>query len=128
MATKVFKKEITFLSPEHNFETDISEMVEVTKTAVFKELDRGDRSQINLVFSILGIANNGDAENIKMNPDGIASITLKAVETLLITDNAFTESDKTCFLGDNLALLNFGLWFLAEKIQPFFLPSQKIMP
>ena len=124
---KVFKKEITFISKQPVMEAtkenkvgDIIE-VEVTKEAVFKELSRTDRTQRDLVFSIMGTMKQTGSNKATIDSEGIATLTDKAIELLLISDaKGFTETDKTEFLNDNIAVLNFGLWFFSEKVTPFF--------
>lgn len=124
---KVFKKEITFISKQPVMETtkenkvgDVIE-IEVTKEAVFKELSRTDRTQRDLVFSIMGTMKQTGSNKATIDSEGIATLTDKAIELLLIADaKGFTETDKAEFLNDNIAVLNFGLWFFSEKVTPFF--------
>jgi hypothetical protein len=124
---KVFKKEIAFISKQPVMETtkenkvgDVIE-IEVTKEAVFKELSRTDRTQRDLVFSIMGTMKQTGSNKATIDSEGIATLTDKAIELLLIADaKGFTETDKAEFLNDNIAVLNFGLWFFSEKVTPFF--------
>jgi hypothetical protein len=127
---KVFKKEITFLSKvavmeatDENKVGDVIE-VEVTKTAVFKEISRTNRSQHKLHSTLLSMEGviYKDA-NGKFRIDGGELMTLSAlaIETLLIVDNNnFTEGDKTEVLNDSFALINTGIWLFEHKLAPFF--------
>ena len=129
-----FTKKITFTS----FVPDTSgqEMVEqeTTKTATFIELNRKDQRQEKLFWRIISLyqaseIEKGDEESedikrIEPSTDKISELTNKAIRTLLIVDENFTEEDKKDFLSDSIAKINFGLWFLNVKAQPFFLKIQ----
>lgn len=124
---ETFQKEISFLSKVHDGEKWNSS--EVVKTATFKELDRTDKLQHKLHFKIIaifetfGVKKEEDPESakIKIDSDGMYDLTVKAISTLLLPDQEFTVQDKTEFLNDSAAIMNFGFWLMAEKITPFFL-------
>src|ERR1044071_7921560 len=111
-----FQKEISFLSKLWNEPSTSFVEGSVTKTATFKELSRTDKSQHKLHFKIIAIfehfgAKEG-AEEIKIDSDGVYDLTIKAINTLLIPDPAFTVQDKAEFLNDSAAIFNFGFWLL----------------
>lgn len=131
---QVFKKDLTFISKVAGAGTDGNTIEwkeeEITKTAVFNELSRTERSQRKLTFKILSVIETGgiDVKNGKINldTDGLADLTDAAIEALLVVDaKDFTEQDKAEFLNDNIAVLNFGTWFFGEKIAPFFSQLKK---
>lgn len=119
----MFTKEINFI--ERVLVGDHFEMKPATKIATFKDLDRNDRSQINLQFNIVSLFpkrnEDGSESNAAINivPSALASLAIDTISTLLVPNDAFTENDKKEFLADNIAILNFALWFLGEHISPF---------
>lgn len=124
-----FEKQISFLSkvfyPDKVTESHNGwEEEPVTKTATFKELSRTDRAQHKLHFKIISIFEHFGAKEggeIKLDPDGMYDLSVKAINTLLITDKTtFTDQDKAEFLNDSGAIFDFGFWLLGEKIAPFF--------
>lgn len=122
---ETFEKDITFLSREFDTDSQQWEEKEVVKKATFKELSRTDRTQAKLHFKLVaifenfGVSDEADA-SAKIDSDGLYDLTTKAIKTLLIIDDSFTEQDKTAFLNDSFAVLAFGLWALGEKFAPFF--------
>lgn len=97
----------------------------ITKTACFKELNRVDRSQHKLHFKLIAILEDNMGEDteegrLKISTDGLYDLTAKAIKTLLVVDDKFTESDRTELLNDSIAILEFGMWFMKEKVPPFF--------
>jgi hypothetical protein len=95
----------------------------VTKTATFKELSRTDKLQHKLHFKIIAIFEHfgvKEGEDVKIDSDGVYDLTVKAINTLLIPDPAFTVQDKAEFLNDSAAIFDFGFWLLGNKIAPFF--------
>ena len=123
-----FQRSISFISKIFD-STMVSQMhtgwIEgpVTKVATFKELSRTDRSQHKLHFKIIAIFEHfkaGDDGNIKIDSDGVYDLSVKAINTLLVTDKDFTDQDKAEFLNDSAAIFDFGFWLLGEKITPFF--------
>jgi hypothetical protein len=123
-----FKRNISFTSKvfdESKISSDSNgwEDAVIEKTAVFKEMNRTDRSQHKLHFKIISIFEHfgsKDGEEIKIDSDGVYELTVKAINTLLVTDSDFTEQDKAEFLNDSAAIFDFGFWLLGEKIAPFF--------
>ena len=123
---ETFQKEVSFLSNvpgEKGFE-----IKQVEKLATFKELDQRDKLQHKLHFRLLSImegfsADDSDQEEkrFKIDPDALYDLTTKAVNTLYVPTAEFTVQDKTEFLNDSAAILRFGLYFMGEKITPFFL-------
>lgn len=124
-----FQKDITFLSKTYDA-NQVSESCNgwvespITKIANFKELNRTDKSQHKLHFKIIAIYEHygaADGEDIKIDSDGVYDLTVRAINTLLITDKEnFTDQDKAEFLQDSAAIFDFGFWLLGEKIAPFF--------
>lgn len=119
-----FTKEISFINPAF-FDKEIKPAgghveKEETKTATFKELSRTDREQRKLQFMLMSVFKSNEKNIMELDSDKLCDITEIAVEVLLITDTSFTEVDKVNFLNDNGSIIIFGLWFLAEKISPFF--------
>ncbi len=124
-----FTKEISFINPAF-FDAEAKPPKhiekEVKKTATFKELSRIDRDQRKFQFMLMSVFKSKGANEIAIDHEMLCDITEKAVEVLLITDpKTFTEIDKTQFLNDNGAIINFGMWFLGEKLSPFF---QQLIP
>lgn len=121
-----FEKEITFLTKSFDPATGLWGYQEVTKTAKFRELNRTDRTQHKLHFKLIaifeqfGVVEEGDEGKMKIDSDGVYDLSVKAIRTLLIPDAEFTEADKTEFLNDSAAIINFGMWALSEKFTPFF--------
>lgn len=119
-----FTKEISFINPAF-FDKDIKPAgahveKEVTKTATFKELSRTDKDQRKFQFMLMSVFKSKGEGEFQIDHDVLCDITEKAVEVLLVIDQSFTEVDKTQFLNDNGAIINFGIWFLGNKITPFF--------
>lgn len=121
-----FQKDISFISPtffnqEANSGMGDFEEKELTKPAIFKELSRTDKEQRKFQFMLMSIFRATEAGAIQIDHDVLCDITEKAIEVLLIVDPiGFTEADKVQFLNDNGAVISFGMWFLKEKINPFF--------
>ena len=125
-----FQKEITFISKvaKETGEGKGIEWVEeeVTKQATFKELNRTDKDQHLLHGKILTLSVNSSDDDdegkkkINVDSDGVIHLSKKAINCLLIPDENFTAADKKDFLSDSIAVINFGLWLIAEKVSPFF--------
>lgn len=125
-----FEKEIELLSKVFNTDNQEWEMRTVPKIADFKELDRSDKSQHKLHFSIIRLfeaakideADIVDGEDVsaEIDSDQLYDLTVKSIKILCVPDPEFTVGDKAEFLNDSGALLKFGLWFLKEKLAPFF--------
>ena len=117
-----FTKEISFINPAF-FDTETKKHVEqeVKKTATFKELSRTDKEQRKFQFMLMSVFKSKGENEIAIDHEMLCDITEKAIEVLLITDDKkFTDIDKQQFLNDNGAVINFGMWFLGEKLSPFF--------
>ena len=120
-----FEKEIGFLSNVFNSESNEWGLDVVKKTASFNELSRTDKRQHKLHFMMIALfeatpGENGEADKMSLDSDKMYDLTSKAVKTLLIVDEKFTEQDKSEFLNDSGALFTFGMWLLGEHITPFF--------
>jgi len=118
---ETFEKEITFLSKQLvNLEWSL---VEVSKVATFKELSRVDRNQHKLHFMLISLftskAEEGEENKMSIDSDSLYDLTTKAIRTLLVLNDSFTETDKAEFLNDSGAILSFGIWALPEKFTPF---------
>jgi hypothetical protein len=140
-----FTKEIKYVVYVPDSSSGRVEMVEseVTKIATFKELSRKDPNQKKLFWKIISLFEGQEIDEnelkgksdkekedilaktkIEPSTDKIAELTDKAIKTLLISTDEFTEQDKVEFLSDSIACINFGLWFLNNKCKPFFLKIQ----
>lgn len=126
---KTFTRDITFISkvatqPDGKTEIEWVEE-EVTKTGTFKQLVRTDRDQHKLHFKLMSMIDVFRSEEgertMNISTDGLYDISVKAINTLLVIDKDFNAEDKKEFLSDSGAILNFGLWLLKDKIEPFFL-------
>lgn len=127
---EVFKQEISFISqvfvPGEDGNGGEWKEEQVKKVATFKELSRTDKLQHKLHFALIGIMTNspkkedGAEGETEINPDALYDLTVKAIKTLLLIDEDFKAVDKTEFLADSGAIFKFALWFLGEKITPFF--------
>lgn len=120
-----FQKEISFISPtswnpELNNNMGGHEEKEITKTATFNELSRTNREQHELHFMIMGAFDSIGGKKVKYDPKVVLEMTDQFIESALIVNESFTAADKTQFLNDSIAKLNFGLWLLNEKFAPFF--------
>lgn len=121
-----FQKEITFLNvASFNTETKQHGEKEETKLATFKDLSRTERSQHELHFMIMAAFEETKGKKVKYDSSQILKMTDEFIETSLVTNNDdpssdITITDKTQFLNDSIAKLNFGLWLLNEKFAPFF--------
>lgn len=118
-----FEQDITFLSKDFEAGTDKWEMKAVIKRATFNDISRTERSQHKFHFMIMSIFQSfGDdgKGGVKIDGDGVYDLTVKAIETLWVKTDTFTDQDKTEFLNDSAAIFNFGIWLLGEKITPFF--------
>lgn len=115
----LFTKEVTFLSNELNDKQEF-ELKSVTKTATFNELDRRVKDQHKLHFMLVSIMKASGEDEMKIDSDQLYDFTTKAVKVLLVTNEVFTEQDKTEFLQDSGALVSFGMWLLLAKVSPFF--------
>lgn len=122
-----FQKEITFLNPAF-FDTELNDHIEkeVTKTATFKELSRTDRDQHELHFMIMAAFEETKGKKVRYDSSQVLNMTDSFIEScMIIKDEAnpgveIGSADKTQFLNDSIAKLNFGLWLLNEKFSPFF--------
>ena len=119
---EAFEKEITFLSKQLVDGIEWA-LVETSKTATFKELSRVDKNQHKLHFMMTSIYSSVKSEDeeskVVIDSDSLYDLTVKAIRILLITNESFTETDKSEFLNDSGAILNFGLWAYKEKFTPF---------
>lgn len=127
-----FQKEITFLTKE--LDTTVTPNVwvnkEVTKTAVFKELDRQDKTQHKFHFKIISLFSTSEKddegkEKVNIDSDATYDMTVKGIKILLEIDQQFTAEDKAFFLQDSGAIFSFGMWFMMEKLYPFFFVLMK---
>lgn len=115
----LFKKDIKFASNILNDAQEF-EIMNVTKEATFKELDRRDKDQHKLHFMLMAIVKFNEEGEILVDSDILYDFTVRAVKVLLVKTDEFTEQDRVEFLQDSAALLQFGQWMLAAKITPFF--------
>ena len=117
---ETYEKEIIFLS--NQLVNGEWAMVEISKTATFKELSRVARDQHKLHFMLttLFAGSSKDGGEVKIDSDSLYDLTVKAIKTLLVINDNFTEGDKTEFLNDSGSILEFALWALHEKFTPFF--------
>lgn len=115
-----FQKEITFINPAF-FDTETAQHIEkeVSKTATFNELSRTDKTQRKYQAMLMSIFKAKESGDLQIDYDVFTDIAEKAVETLLVTNETFTDVDKNQFLSDNGAIIDFGMWMLNEKITPF---------
>jgi hypothetical protein len=132
---KTFTKEITFLDREllvneHDSSKTSWVSVPVTKTATFEELTDDNPNHHLLQFHIMSVFSSGGGSDddtkkgqIKIDPEGMLSLVKLAIKTLLVPTAEFTEQDKTRFLATGSALMQFGMWFMGEKLAPFFAQS-----
>ncbi len=123
-----FEKEISWDTWEHDPKLD--KMVEITKTkkAIFKELDKYDKSQHDFHFLIAAIPNNliEKKKDVRVEPKFILELTKEFIENQLIIDDNFGESDKKELLQNSQALFDLGISLLDEKISPFFLKFRRL--
>lgn len=124
LSMSTFTKEISFINPAF-FDKDIKPAgqhveKEETKTATFKELSRTDKDQRKFQFMLMSVFKADGNDSIRVDHDVLCDIAEKAIDVLLVIDAKFTEIDKVNFLNDNGAVINFGTWFLWNKISPFF--------
>jgi hypothetical protein len=122
-----FTKDIPFLTSVIKDGTTEWTLEPIIKTATFKELSRTDRTQHKLHFKIISLftgnpQNEDDDEKEKtlFDSDVVYDLTVKCIKKLLVVDEKFTATDKEEFLNDSGAIINFGLWYLSNKITPFF--------
>ena len=113
----IFTKEVNFLSQVLVGEAFEEQLV--TKTASFKEWSRTDRDQHKLHFMLVSIFKTNGAKMV-VDSDQLYDITVKVVETMMVITPQFTDQDRTEFLNDGGGLIQFGMWYMAEKISPFF--------
>jgi hypothetical protein len=122
----IFEKEVTFR--QKGFDGTDHTLLPVTKTARFHELDTQDKTQHKLHSKIFTAFINSaqpgedDEEKVQANISGevIYDMAVRGIKSLLVIDQDFTAIDKQELLSDSGALLNFGLWFMGEKVIPFF--------
>jgi hypothetical protein len=126
---ETFTREIQFLS--NTFDGEKAVQVTSKKVATFKELSRTDKKQHDLHFEIVGLMVSNKIEDeteedgeqkakFKLDMSSVRGLVVNAIKTLLVVDANFTDVDKKEFLQDSGALLNFSLWFVPEKVTPFF--------
>lgn len=120
---QTFERDIIFLAKVFNTDSEQWELASVTKRVTFNEISRTERTQHKFHFAIMStfqsFEDNGKG-GVKLDGDAIYDLTIKAVETLWVKTDAFTDQDKTEFLSDSGAIFDFGMWLLADKITPFF--------
>lgn len=126
----IFEKEVSF--NQKGFDGTNHTMDKVKKTARFKELDSQDVKQHRFHAYILTAftrsakdANPEDADEekkVEVGLDGemIYDMAVKGIKNLLVIDQEFTAQNKMELMQDSGALLSFGMWFVAEKVLPFF--------
>lgn len=128
---QTFQKEISFISPT-SFNQELNggmgsfEEKEITKTATFKELSRTDRDQHELHFMIMAAFEETKGKKVKYDSSQVLAMTDSFIESCLIINDDITTADKTQFLNDSIAKLQFGLWLLQEKFSPFFAQLRRI--
>ena len=117
---ETYEKEITFLSRQ--FVDGEWALVEISKIATFKELSRvaKDQHKLHFMLTTLFAGSSKDDGEVKIDSDSLYDLTVKAIKTLLVINDNFTEGDKTEFLNDSGSILEFALWALREKFTPFF--------
>lgn len=123
-----FDRVITFFSKTFDGSSHVKATVQ--KTATFQELDTTVKPQHRLHFLMSSIFKPGNTPaeglkpgekvNAKLDPDVLYDLTVKAIQVLLVDTPGFGAQDKEEFLADSGALMDFGLWFLNEKVFPFF--------
>jgi hypothetical protein len=112
-----FTKEVSFLS--RVLVGEAFEEQTVTKTATINEWSRTDKNQHKLHFMLVSIfKTNGD--KMVVDSDQLYDITVKVVQTMFNIDANFNEQDCAEFLNDGGGLIQFGMWYMANKIAPFF--------
>lgn len=118
---QTFTKEIYFFNPAC-WDDEAKQHVgkEVSKTATFKQLNRNDREQRKFQFMLTSIFKSKNENDISVDHEVLSDITEQFVEVMLTPDATFTETDKAMFLNDNIAVIEFALWLLKEKLSPFF--------
>ena len=115
-----FQKEVSFINPAGWDDVEKKHIEkEECKVATFKEFSRIDREQRKYQFMVTSILKSS-GDNTIVDHEVLADITEKFIEINLITDASFTAQDKLQFLNDNVAVIDFALWLLKEKITPFF--------
>lgn len=115
-----FQKEITFINPAGWDDTEKKHIEkEERKAATFKEFSRTDREQREFQFMVTSIIKSNGSTTI-VDHKVLCDITEQFIEINLILDASFTAQDKLQFLNDNIAIIDFALWLLKEKITPFF--------
>lgn len=115
-----FQKEITFINPA-GWDDDEKKHIEKeeSKVATFKEFSRVDREQRRYQFMVTAIIKSSGESTI-VDHEVLCDITEKFIDINLVIDASFTAQDKLQFLNDNVAVIDFALWLLKEKITPFF--------
>lgn len=131
-----FQKEITYTEFLPEVKDGQSEMVEkeITKTVTFQELSRKQKRHEKLVWSLSMLFDGQQLEETDLNSvqsilpstDKMCDVTKRAIKTLVICDDNFTERDKDEFLSDSIACINFGFWLLFVKYKHFFLKMRPV--
>lgn len=117
------------MTPENQMEW---EEQEIPKQVTFRKLNRRDSSQRALQACIMNAMQTfkitKETENIRLsiNPDDMAELSTRLVETLVVVDNGFTEKDKEALLSDNIAIINVGYDLFGREVLPFFLRTKPI--
>ncbi len=117
---QTFQKEITFINPAGWDDVEKRHVEkEECKVATFKEFSRTDREQREFQFLVTSIIKSTGSTTI-VDPKVLCDITEQFIEVNLLLDASFTATDKLQLLNDNVAIIDFALWLLKEKITPFF--------
>jgi hypothetical protein len=138
---KTFEKEISISTSDFNATTNKFEKVTHKKMFTFKELDEYDQEQQKLHFKLSVIFERAITDNdekigserteINLNTDQVHELTIKFINTCLITTNEQGESihskeqDKRELLANSKSVYNLGSWLTHNKFYPFFLEFQK---
>jgi hypothetical protein len=121
---ETYTKEVNYISRQ--IVGEVWENVIIAKTATFAELSRIDPRQNKLQWKIMEMMESAnvddDTQKAHLNSGALCDLVYKYVREMLVIDDVavFSEQDKTEFMKDNGAIMQFGLWALQEKISPFF--------
>jgi len=140
---KTFTKEVSVPSMELNAEQTGVEPRNKKRVFTFKELNEYDQDQqklhfkLNAVFeSAFGVEDDekigSEKRTITIDTDGVHELTLKFINTCLITSgedgtsDKQKEIDKKELLQNSKALYKLGSWLTTEKFLPFFLSFNSV--
>lgn len=124
-----FDRQVSFISKGYDGANDKYTREKVKKTATFKELDATEKTQHRLHFLITSVFKSSEIDQtdpgkkatVKIDTDVLYDLVVKSINVLWVETPAFSSLEKEEFLTDSGALLDFGMWFLEEKLTPFFL-------